>query len=99
MSVSDILDEEVVEETRSQTDTVKQLATGIRAQYPPVTPGTLVVLDRQPSRRSMNAGRPLTLQTNDATSMGIFGSILAPMGSLGKQKGTDGEENEAGRQS
>ena len=50
--MSDILEEEVMEEIRSQTDAVKQLATDIRAQNPLVTPGTLGALNRQLSRKS-----------------------------------------------
>jgi hypothetical protein len=88
MIVSNILYEEVMAEIRPRTGVVKQLATYIRAQYPPVTPGPLVVLDQQSSRGSMNVGRPLAPRTNDATSMGFFDSILASMGSLGKRKRT-----------
>jgi hypothetical protein len=40
MSVSDILEEEVMDEIRSQTDAVKQIATDIRAQNP-LEPPTL----------------------------------------------------------
>lgn len=47
----------------------------------------------------MNVGRLVAPRTNDATSMDFFGSILASMSSLGKRKRTDGEDNEAGRQS
>jgi hypothetical protein len=68
MSVSDILEEEVMEEIRSQTDAVKQIATDIGAQNPLVTPDTLGALNRQPSRRIMNVERPLALRMKDATS-------------------------------
>jgi hypothetical protein len=98
MSVSDILEEEVMEEISSQTDAVKQLATDIRAQNPLVTPGSPGTLNRQPSHRIMNVGRPLAPQMNDNTSIGNFGSILTSMGGLGKWR-IDGEENEAGGQS
>jgi hypothetical protein len=99
MSVSNVLNEEVIAEIRSHTNAVKQLVADIRAQYPPVTLGTLVVLDQQPSRGSLNIRRPLAPRTNGATSMGLFGGILASVGSQGKRKRTNGEENEAGRQS
>jgi hypothetical protein len=99
MSVSDILEEEVMEEIRLQTDAVKQIATDIRAQTPLVTPDTLGALNRQPSRRIMNVERPLALRMKDAASIDIFGSNLASMGGLGKWKRIDGEGNEAGGQS
>lgn len=97
MSVSDILEEEVMEEIRPQTDAVKQLATDIRAQNLLVAPGTLEVLNRQPLHRSMNFGRSLAPRMNDATFMDLFGSILASMGSLWKWKRIDGEGNESRR--
>ena len=101
MGISEILSDVVMREMRSHAESAERLVTGIRAENSPAAMSDQLLLSRRPLRSDMNGGRTKASRTNNATSSGIFGSILAPVDNSRKRKRTDREEkgdDEEGRE-
>ena len=94
VGISKILNDTVLRDIRTQTETTKRLAANIRATQIAAAPSSAPVLPpRRPLSGSVNRRIALTHRASDAASSGVFGSILASIDNPKKRKRTCGGEN------